>query len=100
MTIRLGMQTVTAIDDGGISLSSNRDFFVSYVLSLEVPHPLIELILKAKRMKSKERTKLETTYAHAAQIFCEMLGQVCHGQFYENTLYEVSRGCLSSSHRY
>ena len=36
-------------------------------------------------MKSKERTKLETTYAHAAQIFCEMLGQVCHKEFYENT---------------
>jgi len=79
------MQTVTAIDDGGISLSSNRDFFVSRVLSLEVSHSLIKLILKAKRMKSKERTKLETTYAHAAQIFCEMLGQVCHGEFYQNT---------------
>ena len=36
-------------------------------------------------MKRKERTKLETTYAHAAQIFCEMLGQVCHEKFYENT---------------
>lgn len=35
-------------------------------------------------MKSKERTKMETTYAHAAQIFCEMLGQVCHEKFYEN----------------
>src|SRR5271170_61168 len=51
MTIRLGMQTVTVIDDGGISLSSNRDFFVSHVLSLEVSHSLIKLILKAKRMK-------------------------------------------------
>ena len=38
----------------------------------------------AKRMKSKKRTDLETTYAHAAQIFCEMLGQVCHKELYEN----------------
>ena len=35
-------------------------------------------------MKRKQRTKLETTYAHAAQIFCEMLGQVCHKEFYDN----------------
>lgn len=48
-------------------------------------------------MKSKERTKVETTYAHAAQIFCEMLGQVCHKEFYDNihtTFQEVN---LSSS---
>jgi hypothetical protein len=46
---------------------------------------MIELILQAKRMKSKERTKVETIYAHAAQIYCEMLGQVCHEKFYRNT---------------
>lgn len=44
MTIRLGMQTVTAIDDGGISLSCNSQFFVSRVLSLEVYHSLVKLI--------------------------------------------------------
>jgi len=35
-------------------------------------------------------TSLETTYAHAAQICCEMLGQVCHSAFYNNanTEYE------------
>jgi hypothetical protein len=46
---------------------------------------MIKLILQAKRMKSKERTKVETVYAHAAQIYCEMLGQVCHEKFYRNT---------------
>jgi len=36
-------------------------------------------------MKSKERIKLETTYAHTAQIFCKTLRQVRHKEFYENT---------------
>jgi len=84
MKIRLGMQTVRAKDDGGISLSSNDELSVSRVLSLEVSHSLTKLILQAKRMKSKKRTSLETMHAHAAQIFCEMLGQVCHEKFYEN----------------
>ena len=35
-------------------------------------------------MKKKKLIKLETTYTHAAQIFCEMLGQVCKDEFYEN----------------
>ena len=68
----------------GISLSSTREFFVSRVLSVEVCHYLIKLILQAECMKSKERTKPETTYAHAAQLFCEMLGQVCLEKFYKN----------------
>lgn len=70
MTIRLGMQMVTAIDDPTESI-----FFLSRVLSSEVCHSLIKLILRADRMKSKERTILKTTYA---QIFFEILGQVYH----------------------
>ena len=78
------MQSVTAIDDGGMSLSSAREFTVSRVLCLEVCFAPDQTYVQAKRMKSKERTNLETIYAHAAQIFCEMLGQVCHKEFYDN----------------
>jgi len=39
----------------------------------------------AKRKKHHKRKDEDVVRKHAAQIFCEILGQVCHKIFYENT---------------
>ena len=41
---------------------------------------------KAKRKKHKSRNNKDIIYRHAAQIFAEMLGQVCHKEFYDNAV--------------
>jgi hypothetical protein len=41
---------------------------------------------QAKRKKHASRHDPDTVRKHAAQIFAEMLGQVCHKEFYENSL--------------
>ena len=74
MKIKLGVQTITAIDDGGISLFE-RDKYdpkLPRVLSIET-----------KRKKHKKLSDKETHFRHAAQIYAEMLGQVCHSQYYD-----------------
>jgi hypothetical protein len=66
------------------------------VLSVEVSPPafhflpsLLYLVLsgvsngQAKRKKHSKENDEDTTYREAAQIFAEMLGQVCHPEFYE-----------------
>jgi hypothetical protein len=32
-------------------------------------------------------------YEHAGQIFCEMLGQSCYREFYENTAMQYQEAC-------
>jgi len=89
--VRLGpAQSVTAIDDGGVSMSFQRDFLsdkasTRVVLSLEVhDHYIRDLQLQAKRKKHAKDNDEFTANRHAAQIFAEMLGQVCHPEFYED----------------
>ena len=60
--------------------------------------PHIILNAKAKRKKHKSRNNKDIIYRHAAQIFAEMLGQVCHKEFYDNaaTEYQEVIPCDSS----
>lgn len=39
---------------------------------------------EAKRKKHRARDNEETVAKHSGQIFCEMLGQVCRKEFWEN----------------
>jgi hypothetical protein len=55
------------------------------VLSVEVlPDIYRQLTSQAKRKKHAQENNETTACRHAAQIFAEMLGQVCHQQFYDN----------------
>ena len=47
-------------------------------------HPISFSDVQAKRKNHAKRHDPESVRKHAAQIFCEMLGQVCHKMFYEN----------------
>jgi hypothetical protein len=40
--------------------------------------------LLAKRRRSQKKDDVELMYEYAGQIFCEMLGQTCYKEFYEN----------------
>jgi len=88
MKVRLGKaQQVTAIDDGGVSIAFRRD------TSSEESHPVV-LSVKVRSIlspptehsrrnaHSKENDKTTTNH-HVAQIFAEMLGQVCHPKLFE-----------------
>jgi hypothetical protein len=91
MIVTLGKtEFVTAKDDGGISLSASTTpgITIPPILSIEVY--IFAQLMQAKRKKHKTLSSLDTHYAHAAQIYCEMLGQICHSQFYENlhTIYQ------------
>lgn len=55
------------------------------MLSIEVFNAPCHSYPKAKRKKHKSRNNKDIIYRHAAQIFAEMLGQVCHKEFYDNT---------------
>ena len=98
MHVRLGpAQSITAIDDGGVSMSFQRELLdkasTRVVLSLEVhDHSAIDLQLQAKRKKHAKENDEATANRHAGQIFAEMLGQVCHPEFYEleNDFQEVN----------
>ena len=39
---------------------------------------------QAKRRRSNKKDDIELMYDYAGQIFCEMLGQTCYPEFYEN----------------
>lgn len=73
--IQLGVEVITAIDDGGMSLSPNKKANILPVLSIEVPTFISRCqanqSTQAKRKKHKKRSGLETLYSHAAQIYCE-----------------------------
>jgi hypothetical protein len=85
---RLGKaQFIKAIDDGGISMCFEREpqsplESRRIVLSVEV-NPLTSLLIQAKRKKHAKKDHEETASHHAAQIFAEMLGQVCRPELYE-----------------
>src|SRR5271170_1718267 len=93
---------VTAINDGGLGIRYNNkvkwtEFQPSScqpVLSLEVPYAVIRLSnVQAKRKNHKNKDSEELMYEHAGQIFCEMLGQSCYPEFYENSATQYQEVC-------
>ena len=103
MDICLGKaQLVKAIDDGGISMYFRRDPFSSQqsrcvILSVEATPLTAFLINPGKAEKHIKDNNEDTANRHAAQIYAEMLGQVCHCKFYEqmeNEYQEVSSKSL------
>jgi hypothetical protein len=93
MKYTLGCEIVRPENDGGLNLRYNlgegdidfRKGGVRPVLSLE-----------AKRRKSKQRDDPELPWKHAGQIFAEMLGQVCHNEFFENPAMDYQEASLLS----
>ena len=92
-------QMVAAIDDGGLSMSFQREKSSQescrVVLSVKVPqfHPLPANFSGRNTIKPGNKNDETTTNRHGAQIFAEMLGQVCHPQFYhdlDNEYQEVN----------
>jgi hypothetical protein len=52
------------------------------------------IITQAKRQRSKKKNDADLVYQYAGQIFCEMLGQTCYREFYENTQMEYQEVSL------
>src|SRR5947207_10672764 len=87
------METISAINDGGLGIRYNigdgpvdwQPGGIRPVLALEVSfHNINILIIQAKRRRSNKKDDIELMYEYAGQIFCEMLGQTCYSEFYEN----------------
>jgi len=80
---------VTAKSDGGLSFQPNpKDQCMYPVFSIEVfprPYDSQMLIYQTKRQKYKELDNESTYQKHAAQIYAEMLGQVCHPECYADS---------------
>src|SRR5947207_4579172 len=53
-----------------------------------------EVKIQAKRRRSKKKDDVELMYEYAGQIFCEMLGQTCYKEFYENVEMEYQEVSL------
>ena len=93
MRFYLGKRPVVTINDGSIIVEYSRHTsrmgtwgikddsrIIKPVISIEVLPPIIiKLKIKAKRKRAKGT---EAEWRHAGQIFCEMLGQVCHPELY------------------
>ena len=88
MKIQLGSTRVTAKSDGGLSLYLKKGTSCSYpIFCLDVTHALsLDTDNKAKRKKHRLRNSETTHQMHAAQIYAEMLGQVCHQKLYNGNL--------------
>ena len=93
MHVRLGKaQRITAIDDGGVSIAFRRD------PSSQESHRAV-LSVEVKRKKHAKENDETTANRHAAQIFAEMLGQVCHPELFEtldNQYQEVTPSVSSN----
>lgn len=48
---------------------------------------------QAKRKKHDKRHDENVIRKHAAQILCEMLGQICHSRYYKNDNTEYQEVC-------
>ena len=93
MKFKLGCETVSAINDGGLCIrynlgKGNIDFRLGGIRPV--------LSLEAKRRKSKRRNDPDLPWEYAGQIFAEMLGQVCYKDFYENPNMEYQEVSPSS----
>jgi hypothetical protein len=74
---RLGIQKVNAIDDGGVSM------YFQYPPSSSKESRRVVLSVEAKRKKTAKENNEDTANRDAAQIFAEMLGQVCRPELYQ-----------------
>ena len=87
MIVMLGMKKTTVMNDGGIVLTGpfrrNRRAPL-VVLSIEVHTLPFTINVKAERKMHNRLFCRETKLAHAAQIYGEMLGQICHVKYYNN----------------
>ena len=94
MSFNLAGQMVSPENDGGIQIcyESSAKKTTAWneripVLSIEVPNPAFSPLHKAL-INVRQNEKLENIrrtdilYRHVGQIFCEMLGQTYHEQFY------------------
>jgi hypothetical protein len=92
---------VRAINDGGLVIQYNCGrTFTSFgkrpVLSLEVTHPIfLRLNSQAKRRHSKHKNDPKLLWCYAGQIFCEMLAQICHREYFEHNLRGYQEVSLS-----
>jgi len=90
MHINLLGNKITAMSDGGLSLHPDPYRSCKYpIFSIEVsqlnPMSPSEILIYQSKRKKHARIKDEDTYQmHAAQIYAEMLGQVCHRQLYQD----------------
>jgi hypothetical protein len=82
MSVKLGCQVPEITNDGGVSLCANHKLNIPPVFSMEVIHST--LLIQAKRKKHKKLSSKSVHYCRAAQIYAEMLGQVCHKEFINN----------------
>jgi hypothetical protein len=77
---------VTAVNDGGIGFQPNLQDTVYPIIQIEVYPPESPVMgtdcYKAKRKKYSVSDDKPTRQKHAAQIYAEMLAQVCHEEFY------------------
>ena len=98
---KLGTEKVNLSADGGFhidcknavtgkyeSYRSARDVNQYNVLCVEVIYLSDNADKQAKRKKHSTRMNETTVVKHSAQVFAEMLGQVCHEEFYKNATSE------------
>jgi hypothetical protein len=99
MKFQLGesIEPIVTINDGGLGIQylseeGNNTRWqpggIRPFLSLEVnSFSIVPSNGEAKRFVSK-RTAEDILSRHAGQVFCEMLGQTCYPEFYENKAME------------
>jgi len=80
--IVLGHETIRSINDGGLGIQYNDGEGLTAWQPSKKGQPVLSL--EAKRRRSNRKDDIELVYEYAGQIFCEMLGQVCYPEFYEN----------------
>jgi hypothetical protein len=89
MQIQLGSTKVTAKSDGGISFyptSSSLPLYPIFCIEVQFSCFVNSHRIQAKRKKSRFRDSETANQMHAAQIYAEMLGQVCHRRQYLGNL--------------
>ena len=98
MKFKLGTEKIRLSADGGFHIESKNAITGDYesyrsargvdsynVLCVEVIYLSDNVDEQAKRKKHSTRM---TVAKHSAQVFAEMLGQVCHEEFYKNSTSE------------
>jgi len=101
MTFKLGTEKVNLSADGRFHIERKNTVTGKYesyrcargvnpynVLCAEVIYLRDNADEQAKRKKHPTRMNETTVAKHSAQVFAEMLGQVCHEEFYKNATAE------------
>src|SRR5436305_7094362 len=101
MKFMLGSEKVRLSANGGFHIKSKDTVTGRYgiyqsarkvnpynVLCVEVTYLSDNADEQAKRKKHSTRRNETTVAKHSAHVFAEMLGQVCHEEFYKNAMSE------------